>query len=110
MVEDDFLELLVNLLLFAENDITLALDGLGLELGVLEDIGENVDGCGDVVVESLGVVDGVFALSDHQYASCAALYHGLHIPRCRRSNGHPCFLSRAPTAAVCASGFPIAQD
>jgi hypothetical protein len=62
VVENNLLELLVHLFLLAENDITLALDGLGLELGVLEDVGENVDGCGDVVVESLGVVDGVFAL------------------------------------------------
>lgn len=67
VVEDDFLELLVDLFLFAENDITFALDGLVLQLGVLEDIGENVDGGGDVIVEGLGVVDGVFALSCHQY-------------------------------------------
>lgn len=64
VVEDDFLELLVNLLLFAENDVALALDGLGLELGVLQNIGKNVDSCGDVGVEGLGVVDGVFALLD----------------------------------------------
>jgi hypothetical protein len=63
VVEDNLLELLVHLFLFAEDDITLALNGLGLELGVLEDIGENVDGGGDVVVEGLGVVDGVLALS-----------------------------------------------
>ena len=69
MVENDLLELLVHLFLLAENDITLALDGLGLELGVLEDIGQDVDGGGDVVVEGLGVVDGVFALSLHQYTS-----------------------------------------
>jgi hypothetical protein len=69
VVEHNLLELLVDLFLLAENDITLALDGLGLELGVLEDIGEDVDGGGDVVVERLGVVDGVFALSLHQYAS-----------------------------------------
>jgi hypothetical protein len=67
VVKDNFLELLVDLFLFAEDDITLALDGLGLELGVLEDIGENIDGGGDVIVEGLGVVDGVFALSCHQY-------------------------------------------
>jgi hypothetical protein len=64
VVEDDFLELLVNLLLFAEDDVALALDGLGLELGVLQNIGENVDSCGDVGVEGLGVVDGVFSLWD----------------------------------------------
>ena len=69
MVENNLLELLVHLFLLAENDITLALDGLGLELGVLEDIGEDIDGGGDVVVEGLGVVDGVFALSLHQYPS-----------------------------------------
>jgi hypothetical protein len=62
VVEDDLLELLVDLLLLAQNDITLALNGLGLELRVLEDVGEDVDGGGDVVVEGLGVVDGVLAL------------------------------------------------
>jgi hypothetical protein len=64
MVENDFLELLVDLFLLAEDDVALALDGLGLELGVLQDIGQDVDGCGDVGVERLGVVDGVFALSE----------------------------------------------
>ena len=68
VVEDNLLELLVDLLLLAEDDVALALDGRGLELGVLEDVGEDVDGGGNVVVEGLGVVDGVFALSSHQYA------------------------------------------
>lgn len=63
MVEDDLLELLVNLLLLAKDDVSLALDGLGLELGVLQNIGENVDGGGDIVVEGFGVVNGVFTLS-----------------------------------------------
>jgi hypothetical protein len=62
VVEDDFLHLLVHLFLFAEDDVALALDGLGVELRVLQDVGEDVDGSGDVVVERLGVVDGVFAL------------------------------------------------
>lgn len=62
VVENDLLELLVNLLLLAENDIALTLNGLGLELRVLENVGENVDSGGDVRVERLGVVDGVFAL------------------------------------------------
>ena len=66
MVEDDLLELFIDLFLLAQNDITFALDGGGLELGVLQDVGENVDGGGDVAVESLCVVDGVFALSRHQ--------------------------------------------
>jgi hypothetical protein len=67
VVENNLLELLVHLFLFAEDDITLALDGLGLELGVLEDIREDVDGGGDIVVEGLGVVDGVLALLLYQY-------------------------------------------
>lgn len=62
VVEDDLLELLVNLLLLAQNHITLTLDGGGLKLGVLENIGEDVDGLGNVGVEGLGVVDGVLTL------------------------------------------------
>jgi hypothetical protein len=62
VVEDNLLELLVNLLLLAKNDVALALDGLGVELGVLENVGKDVDGVGDVRVEGLGVVDGVLAL------------------------------------------------
>jgi hypothetical protein len=62
VVEDDLLELFVNLLLLAKNDVALTLDGLGLELGVLENVGEDVDRVGHVRVERLGVVDGVLAL------------------------------------------------
>lgn len=62
VVEDDFLQLLVDLLLFAKDDGTFALDGALVELGVLQDIGKDVDGLGDVGVEGLGVVDGAFSL------------------------------------------------
>lgn len=62
VVEDNLLELLVNLLLLAQDHITLTLDGCWLELGVLEDVREDVDGLRDIVVEGLGVVDGVLAL------------------------------------------------
>lgn len=62
VVENNLLELLVNLLLLAEDDITLTLNGRGLELGVLENIGQDVDGVRDIGVEGLGVVDGVLAL------------------------------------------------
>jgi hypothetical protein len=68
VVEDDFLELLVNLLLLAKYDVPLALDGRGLELGVLQNVGEDVDRLRHVTVEGLGVVDGVFALALHQHA------------------------------------------
>ena len=63
VVEDDLLQLLVNLLLLAQDHVALALDGTGLQLRVLQDVGEDVDGLGDIVVEGLGVVDGVFPLS-----------------------------------------------
>jgi hypothetical protein len=62
VVEDDFFELLVDLFLFAEDNIALALNGLGVEFGVLEDVREDVDCDGDVGVEGFSVVDGVFAL------------------------------------------------
>ena len=53
---------LLDFLGFPENDITLTLNGRILELGVLENIGKDIDGLGDIAVESLGVVDGVLAL------------------------------------------------
>lgn len=62
MVEDDFFQLFVHFFLFAENDVALALDGRVLELAVLEDVGEDVNGGWDVGVEGFGVVDCVFAL------------------------------------------------
>lgn len=62
VVEDNFLELLVNLLLLTENHIPLAFNRRRLELRVLQNVGEDIDGLGDIVVEGLGVVDGVFPL------------------------------------------------
>lgn len=62
VVEDNLLELLVDLLLLAQNHITLTLNGTNLQLGVLKDIGEDVDGLGDIVVKGLGIVDSVFPL------------------------------------------------
>ncbi len=63
VVEDDFLELLVNLLLLAQNHIALALDSRLLQLRMLKNVGQDVDGSRDIRVEGLGVVDGVFSLS-----------------------------------------------
>lgn len=67
VVENNFLELLVYLLLFPKNDVALALNGGWLELGVLQDVGEDVDGIRNVGVERLGVVDGVLSLLHCQY-------------------------------------------
>jgi len=62
VVEDNLLELLLNLLRLAQDDVAFALDGGLLELGVLENVLEDVDALGNVLVQSLGEVDGVLAL------------------------------------------------
>jgi hypothetical protein len=62
VVKDDLLHLLIDLLLLPEDDITLAFHSGLFQLGVLENIGEDVDGLGNIRVEGLGVVDGVLAL------------------------------------------------
>ena len=62
VIEDDLLNLLLNLLGLSEDDIALPLDSLLLELGVLENILEDVDGLGHVLVQRLREVDGVLAL------------------------------------------------
>ena len=61
MVEDDFLQLLVHLFLLTQNHVSLPFDRARLEFAVLKDVGEDVDGGWDVVVEGFGVVDGVFS-------------------------------------------------
>lgn len=53
---------LLDFLGFPENDITLTLNGRSLELGVLENIGKDIDSLGDIGVEGLGIVDSVFPL------------------------------------------------
>jgi len=66
VVEHNLLQLLVNLLGFSQDHVTLALDRLGLEFRVLEDIGEDVDSRRNIRVEGLGVVHGVLTLSMDQ--------------------------------------------
>jgi hypothetical protein len=62
VVEDDLLDLLVDLLGLAENHVALALDGRLFQLGILQDIGEDVDALGHIGVESLGEVNGLLTL------------------------------------------------
>jgi len=62
VVENNLLELLLNLLGLAEDHIALTLDGGLLELGVLENVLEDIDALGNVLVQGLGEVDGVLAL------------------------------------------------
>lgn len=64
VVENNLLELLVNLLLLTQDHIPLTLNGTGLQLRVLENVCEDVDGLGNVAVERLGVVDCVFPLRE----------------------------------------------
>lgn len=62
MVKDNFLELLVNLLLLPKDDVALSFYSLGFELGILQDVRQNVYGSRDIGIEGFGVIDGVFAL------------------------------------------------
>lgn len=61
VVKDNLLILLLDLFLLPKNDIALPLNRRLFELGVLENVGENVDRLGHVLVERLGVVDGLLA-------------------------------------------------
>lgn len=63
VVENDLLDLLLDLLGLAQDHVTLALDGRLLELGVLEDIGKDIDTLWHILIEGLGKVDGVLTLS-----------------------------------------------
>jgi len=64
VIENNLLNLLLNLFGLAEDNVALTLDGGFLELGVLENIGEDIDTLGNIRVESLGEVDGVLALDE----------------------------------------------
>ena len=62
MIKDNFLKLFVDLFLFSEDYIALSLNGLGLKFRILQNIREYVYCSGDIRVEGLGIIDGVFAL------------------------------------------------
>ena len=59
VVQNELLLLLVDLGHFPEDDVALPLDGGLLELGVEKDVGEDLDGLSDVLLEYLGEVDGL---------------------------------------------------
>lgn len=61
VVKDNLLILLLDLFLLPKDDIALPLNRRLFELGVLENVGENVDCLGHVLVKGLGVVDGLLA-------------------------------------------------
>lgn len=105
MVEDNLLELLVDLLGLAEDNVALALNGALVELGVLKNVGQDVDGRWDISVECLGVVDGGLALDRISEGRDGSLLR-FDVRMCMRSSVLPCSQSRAPTAAVCGWKFP----
>jgi hypothetical protein len=74
LVKRDLFVLLVNLLLLTQNDIALAFDGAALNLGILEDVGDDVDDLRDVLAETLGVVDCLLARGI-RIEVCAKILH-----------------------------------
>lgn len=69
VVKDNLVELLLDLLGLAQNHVALPLDGRLFELGVLKNIGQDIDALGDIRVECLGKVDGIFALDNDEQSS-----------------------------------------
>jgi hypothetical protein len=61
VVEDNLLNLLVNLLLLPQDNVTFPLNRADLELRTGKDVGDDLDGLGNVLRERLGVVDGLLA-------------------------------------------------
>ena len=62
MIKDDLLELFVNLLLLAKNNIPLPFNGSLLQFRVLQNIGKDFDRLLNIVLEGFGIVNGIFTL------------------------------------------------
>lgn len=108
VVENNLLDLLLNLLRLAQDDVPFPLDGGLLKLGVLEDIGKDIDTLWYVLVKGLGEVDGVLALE--QMLDIGEIRSSIsydNIPRCRRSGGRPSSRSQARAAVVSDWPFPF---
>lgn len=74
VVEDDFLDLLVNLLLFPQNNISFPLDRTRLELASRQDIRDDLYRLSNVLRERFRVVDGLFPRSVGVQVSSEVLY------------------------------------
>lgn len=93
VVKDDLVDVLLNSLLFSENDASLSLDVSIAELRVLEDVGEELEhlgrvrreedkqdaDLGDVLLEALGDVDGLFPGGVSIQVSTKVLNLGLNL-------------------------------
>lgn len=62
VVEDNLLDLLFHFLRLAQDNAAFPLNGGWLELGVLENVGKNVNALWHILVQGLGKVDCVLAL------------------------------------------------
>ena len=83
MIEDDLFELLVYLFLLPKYYVAFTFDCLGLQLGVLEDVGKDVNGGGNVGIERFGIVDSILTLdTDELLLQCIAVRELL--PMCTR--------------------------
>ena len=84
VIENNLLNLLLDLLRLAQNNIAFPLDGRLLELGVLKNILQDIDALGDVLVQGLGEIDGVLALAAVLVGRGWARSRGPDEPRYRR--------------------------
>jgi hypothetical protein len=60
VIKDNLLELLVDLLLLPQDNITFPLYGGVLQLRVLQNVRDDVDSDGDILAETFGVVYSLF--------------------------------------------------
>ena len=59
VVEDELLLVLVDLLHLSKNDVPLPVNGSLVQLGVQQNVAQNLDGLGHVLLENLSVVDSL---------------------------------------------------
>jgi hypothetical protein len=80
MVKDNLFELFVYLFLFTQNHIALTLDGRFFQVGILENIGKDLDGFADIFLERFRIVDCILTLlkTDPLAAVVTEVYRETH--------------------------------
>jgi len=61
VIENDLFVLLVDFLLLPQNDVSLPLNRTALELGVLKDVRNDVNGLRHILAEALGIIDSLLS-------------------------------------------------
>lgn len=74
VVENNLLHLLVNLFLLSQDNISFPFNSTLLQLGVLEDIRDDSNSRSNILLESFGVIDGLFSRSVGVEVSSNVLY------------------------------------